>query len=134
MKKISFEEAIKYLNEGKKIIENEEYEVWKDDEGILRQKHIESGDLFYNSDLKSFNRYYLPEEPKPFEITKTGLYKTRDSSQAYVSYIGGQPKDFYNCCYLINGFGNTVYCNIKGRRYNKESSFDIVSEWSDEDA
>ncbi len=134
MKKIIFEEAIKYLNEGKKIKDEFDNLYWREDQGLFR-KDGSNGEIFYNTFLRDSNDYYLPEEPKPFEITKTGLYKTRDGRQAFVSTV----TNFNIPEFPIRGlvFGDSLVANWTNKGQNLvygESDIDIVSEWGTEDA
>ena len=85
MKKITFEEAIKALDEGKKVYCNisNYLDFFLKENGVYcyyqnNQKYV------HNIKISRCRYFYLPEESKPFEITETGFYRTRGGEVVFV--------------------------------------------------
>jgi len=69
---------------------------------------------------------------KPFKVTHTGFYKTRDGRKAFVSYV--EPSNFYpyRVFGVVCGEGYSSFWSKKGELWiDEEHPKDIVAEWED---
>ena len=88
--------------------------------------------MFYsNKELLLDDWVIYGELKKPFEVSHTGLYKTRDGRKAFVSYID-QHSSTYAICGIIVGERNSNLWTRSGRTWTvEETPEDIVAEWED---
>jgi hypothetical protein len=103
--------------------------VYLDDDGELSQ---EDGLLYYsNKDLllDDWEVYGKPKK-KEFEITHTGLYKTRDGRMAFVSFVSNFDFGIFG---VIDGENLGSRWSENGKSWNgEESPVDIVAEWKED--
>lgn len=120
------EEIIKRLKNGeivkRKTVHDNEI-IYKMIDGIIVRE--DEGCTTLNSFIAIDDQYF--EEKRPFMITKTGVYKTRDGRKAYVCNID----DNGDCTFVIEGESRLYYSTKQGSTSDQETEMDIVSEWED---
>lgn len=131
LKGMSVEEIIRLLKEGKEIKYENTTVKTKMIEGVICDFE-EDGECFtIGSSFVSLDidKAYIEEEEK-FEITETGLYKTRDGRKAFVYRI--DKNDFFSVNYVIeNAICTSATKHGLNISNNKESDFDIVAKWEE---
>ena len=76
----------------------------------------------------------MEDKEKPFEITHSGLYKTRDGRKAFVSYIKPDKKKIFPVVGIIEGKTVPTLWSVNGSWnvcLENENENDIVSKWED---
>lgn len=89
------------------------------------------GNLYINSSLPFCKHEWFFEVEEPFGITETGLYKTKDGRQVYISLIC---RTDYQCEGVIKNESSVQTWNRNGEfisRRGKVHGLDIVSKWEE---
>lgn len=135
MKKIDFNTAIKTLEEGKRVYCNDDLTTYYKYKDNVLCGFKEEGLVYYNVCIVDEEDYfYLPEEPKPFEITETGFYKTKSGKRAYVFYIETKSKEHNLCHCVLDGRWEVNYCYTDGKSgVCSCSPITIVAKWGDDE-
>lgn len=119
------EEVIKRLKAGE-VVKKSNVDYWKLIDGIIVMYfHNLRPSIGMDIDLDDVTLYF--EEENQFEITGTGVYRTRDGRRAYVCDIdtnGG-------CTFVIDGMRHFMYHATKQGRCHKNIEYgaDIVAKW-----
>ncbi len=128
LNKLTFEEIIKRLKGGEVVKIKDSNDFYKMVDGIIF-KYIGEYRIV-TCEIHIDEPYYYFEEEKPFEITETGLYKTRDGRKAFVYRV--DRTTIFSVEYVIENDicrSATKYgFNLLG---NTESNLDIVSKWEE---
>lgn len=134
LKDLTLEEIIRRLKAGEVLKEDDSKTITKLVEGVWCT-YYQNGSIGLNdnfildSEAKQYNYFENPDELK-LEVGK--CYKTRDGRKAFISTQSMADKKF---------LGVVVGCNSCWSWFNdgcykidkSESSFDLISEWSDDD-
>lgn len=123
------EEVIKLLKEGYAIKDNyNKYTKYRMIDGIL----FDEAEIRLNCTLilDDEDLYFEIEEEtikEPFEITKPGVYKTRNGLKAYISFVDGN-----DAIGVIENYSCLENWEINGIHYDRNNAgLDIVSKWND---
>lgn len=132
LKDLPIDEVVKKLQEGKTLKEKESDTYVKVVNGVICTFY-ENGDIGINDNIifniKDETSMYF-EEPEEFKLEVGKRYRTRDERQAYIYRYDGFKFHgvIINSPSFFEWFENGTY-NYNG----KESTLDIISEWSDDD-
>lgn len=119
------EEIIKRLKNGEVINDEESISTIKMIDGVIVKEYAQEMTFNYAFTVDSVDDYYFEEEEK-FEITETGLYKTREGGRVFISAIEDyafgivEGEKIRRDWYLTGRFGEGL-----------KSRIDIVSKWED---
>lgn len=131
---LTSEEIIKRLKNGEVVKREDRWDklIYRMIDGVIVAKDgtdIIIGDTMV---IDKEDDFYFEEEEEPFEITETGVYKTREGKKAFVYEIDEKIDDKYPVCYILEK-GDNFHSTTKQGKYNinQETSLDIVSKWED---
>lgn len=137
LKEFSYKEVIDKLQNGEVI-----YHDVDEDTEVPYKFFMYNGVLCWEDESKDIHvgislgitelnkQCYFNGDDNPFEITETGLYKTRDGRRAFVSYADGDTH--YSRKGVIEGEFEEFSWTKKGYEYDNEiHNTDIVSKWED---
>lgn len=123
------EEIIKRMKNGEVVKCRSDNFIFKMIDGVIVL--IDKEDMIINDSMVIDKKddYYF-EEKGQFEITETGVYKTRDGRKAYVYEIEDDPEILYPVMFIADKLEIHV---SKNGRYSllNETVLDIVSKWED---
>lgn len=125
------EEVIKRLKDGDVIHKDNSSVIIKFIDGVTVKEHGTIIIYNYMITIDEINDYYFEEEEK-FEITETGIYKTREGKKAFVYEIDEGDDDIYHVYYIVENDGRTFSVTKQGRvnKYNTSPN-DLVSKWKE---
>lgn len=133
LKDLKPEEVVRRLKNGEKVyIKGDGDFYYKMIDGVICEYDGNIVDIGCSILINATNRdllYFETEDKKPFQITHTGLYKTRDGRKAFIKFIGGMANG------VIEGQDGYNAWSLQGWHYDLscKDDVDIVSEWSDKD-
>lgn len=122
LKDLTLKEIIKRLRKGEVIKNNY----------IGALLYVVNGEILSKDDKGIITICPYFEEEEPFEITETGVYRTRDGKRAYVYEVDESVYDKFPVCYILEKEGKPHSTTKQGRFIaGKESPYDIVAKWED---
>lgn len=130
LNKLTPEEVIKRLKNGEVIHFEGNDLTLKMIDGIIIERGRDCTGFNYAFIVdRNISDYYFEEEP--FEITETGVYKTRDGRKAFVYKISDETNTIYPIHYIVEKEDDSILATKQGKYDTGETELDIVAKWED---